>query len=133
MIPEAPEDARAVLRDLGWLELPASAWLKAPRPETAAQMREFMLRKLEEQPPSGAITDLMILDASRDARYYGRPLGQTDGPDWKFRGATAPGIRCTAVGIRGTCERRTNQVPRFSAQGNTLARLRRCMAPANGD
>jgi hypothetical protein len=80
-VPEAPEDARAVLLDLGWLELPAGAWLKAPRPETAAQMRDFMLRKLEEQPPSGAITDLMILDASRDARYYSRrwvkPTDQT--------------------------------------------------------
>ena len=80
-VPEAPEDARAVLLDLGWLELPAGAWLKAPRPETAAQMRDFMLRKLEEQPPSGAITDLMILDASRDTRFYSRrwvkPTDQT--------------------------------------------------------
>ncbi len=81
LVPDAPQDARAVLLDLGWLELPAAAWLKAPRPETAAHMRDFMLRKLEEQPPCGAITDLMILDASRDARYYSRrwvkPTDQT--------------------------------------------------------
>lgn len=79
LIPEASEDARAVLRDLGWLELQAAAWLKAPRPETAAQMRDVMLRKLEEQPPSGAIADLMILDASRDVRDYSRRwVKQTD-------------------------------------------------------
>jgi hypothetical protein len=81
LIPDPSEEARAVLRDLGWLELPASAWLKAPRPETAAQMRDFMLRELEEQPPSGAIADLTILDASRDPRYYSRrwvkPTDQT--------------------------------------------------------
>ena len=81
LLPEAPEEACPVLRDLGWLELPAAAWLKAPKPETAAQMRESMLRKLEEQPPSGAIADLSILDASRDARYYSRrwvkPTDQT--------------------------------------------------------
>ena len=81
LLPEASEDARSVLRDLGWLELPAAAWLKAPRPETAAQMREFMGRKLEEQPPSGAIAELSILDSSRDARYYSRrwvkPTDQT--------------------------------------------------------
>jgi len=72
LIPEAPEEVRPVLRNLGWLELPATAWLKAPRRETAAQMRDFMLRRLEEQPVSGAIADLMILDASRDPRHYAR-------------------------------------------------------------
>jgi hypothetical protein len=81
LVPEVTEDARAVLRDLGWLELPAASWLKGPKPEPAAQMRDFVLRKLEEQPPSGAIIDLMILDASRDARYYSRrwvkPTDQT--------------------------------------------------------
>ena len=44
-------------------------------------MRDFMLRKLEEQPASGAIADLMILDASCDPRYYARrwvkPTDQT--------------------------------------------------------
>jgi hypothetical protein len=81
LIPEPSEEARTVLRDLGWLELPASAWLKAPREERAAQLRDSMLRKLEEQPTSGVIADLMILDASRDPRYYARrwvkPTDQT--------------------------------------------------------
>jgi hypothetical protein len=81
LIPEPSEDARTVLRDLGWLELPASAWLKAPRAETAAQLRDFMQRRLEEQPGSGAIADLIILDAQRDPRYYARrwvkPTDQT--------------------------------------------------------
>jgi len=81
LLPEASEDVRPVLRDLGWLELPAAAWLKAPRPETAAQMRDFMGRKLEEQAPSGTIAELSILDSSRDARYYSRrwvkPTDQT--------------------------------------------------------
>ncbi len=72
LIPETSQDVRGVLRELGWLELAAASWLKAPRPETAAELRDSMLRTLGEQPPSGPIADLMILDPSRDPRHYSR-------------------------------------------------------------
>ncbi len=72
LIPEPSQDVRPILRDLGWLELAATAWLKTPKAESAAQMREFMLRRLQEQPASGAIDDLMILDPLRDPGNYSR-------------------------------------------------------------
>jgi hypothetical protein len=79
LTPEPAEDLRSVLRDLGWLELSKTAWLKSPKAESAAQMREVMLRKLNDQPTSGAITDASILDPSRDAHYYaGRWVNPTD-------------------------------------------------------
>jgi hypothetical protein len=72
LIPEPSQEVRGSLRELGWLELSADSWLKAPRPETAAELRESMVRRLGEQSPSGPITDLMILDSSRDPRHYSR-------------------------------------------------------------
>jgi hypothetical protein len=72
LVPEPSQDVRHILRDLGWLELTATAWLKTPKQESAGQMREFMLRKLQEQPASGAIDDLMILDPLCDPRNYAR-------------------------------------------------------------
>lgn len=70
LMPEPSQDARCLLREFGWLELFADSWLKAPRPETASQHRDAMRLMLDEQPASGAIADLMILDASRDTRQY---------------------------------------------------------------
>lgn len=79
LTPEPSEDLRSVLRGLGWLELSKTAWLKAPKPESSTQMREAMLRRLSEQPASGAIADALILDPSRDAHYYsGRWVNPTD-------------------------------------------------------
>jgi hypothetical protein len=72
LIPEPSQNVRRVLRELGWLELSATSWLKAPTPETAAELRDSMLRKLGEQPPSGPIADLTIFDSSRDPRHYSR-------------------------------------------------------------
>jgi hypothetical protein len=67
---EPAEDLATALRDLGWLELSQTAWLKAPKKESAAHMREAMIAKLLEQPASGAIPDALILDPSRDPHYY---------------------------------------------------------------
>ncbi len=39
LVPEAPQDARAVLLDLGWLELPPGAWLKHPGPKLRTDAR----------------------------------------------------------------------------------------------
>ena len=72
LIPESSQDARRLLREFGWLELSTESWLRAPKTQTATELRNAMNRSLDEQPPSGAIPDLMILDASRDSRQYSR-------------------------------------------------------------
>ena len=79
LIPDSGQEVRGVLRELGWLELSSVSWLKAPRPESAAELRDAMQRRLDEQPPSGPIAELMILDPSRDPRHYaGRRVAPTD-------------------------------------------------------
>jgi hypothetical protein len=75
LMPEPSEDLRPILRDLGWLELSMTGWLKAPTSESAVQLREAMLRRLKDQPESGVITDPLILDPLCDPRYYGRRWG----------------------------------------------------------
>jgi len=70
LTPQASEDLPSVLRDLGLLELSESIWLKAPKPESATEMRDGMLRRLTAQPSSGAIADISILDPARNVDYY---------------------------------------------------------------
>jgi hypothetical protein len=72
LIPDSEQEVCGVLRELGWLELSSASWLKAPKPETAAGLRDAMQRRLDELPPSGPIADLMILDPSRDPHHYAR-------------------------------------------------------------
>ena len=68
--PQPPEDLRSVLSELGLRELSTSAWLKAPKPESATELQGNMLRRLAEQPPSGAVADISILDPVRSVGYY---------------------------------------------------------------
>jgi hypothetical protein len=81
LTPFPDENLRTVLRDLGLRELSITVWLKSPKPESATGFRDEMLRRLVEQPPSGAIADLLILDSKRDVRNYKRrwvtPTDQT--------------------------------------------------------
>jgi len=70
LTPQPSEDLPSVLRDLGLLELSESIWLKAPKPESAPELRDGMLRRLTEQPPSGIVSDISILDPSRNVDYY---------------------------------------------------------------
>ncbi|MDO8589231.1 MAG: hypothetical protein Q7T82_19565 [Armatimonadota bacterium] len=70
LTPQPSEDLPSVLRDLGLLERSESSWLKAPKPESAIDMRNGMLRLLSEQPPSGAVADISLLDPSRNVDYY---------------------------------------------------------------
>lgn len=72
LTPEPSEALRPALRGLGWLELSKATWLKSPKPESAAQLRETMLRRLNEQPASGEIAEAAILDSSRDTHYYSK-------------------------------------------------------------
>jgi hypothetical protein len=68
--PQVQEDLPSVLRELGLRELSMSAWLKAPKAESAAALRDGMLRRLAEQPPSGAVPDVSILDPACAVDYY---------------------------------------------------------------
>jgi hypothetical protein len=70
LTPEPAEKLRSVLLGLGWPEVSKTAWLKAPKAESAQQMRDAMLGRLNEQSASGAIADAWILDSSRDVHYY---------------------------------------------------------------
>lgn len=70
LTPQPSEDLPSVLGELGLRELSMSAWLKAPKAESAAALRDGMLRRLGEQPTSGAIADISILDPVRGVDYY---------------------------------------------------------------
>lgn len=70
LTPEPAEALPAVLRDLGLVELSRSAWLKTPKVESAIELRDSMLRRLEGQPPSGTVADVSILHSARGVGYY---------------------------------------------------------------
>jgi hypothetical protein len=70
MTPQLGENLPSVLRELGLRELSTSAWLKAPKAESAAALRDNMFRRLAEQPASGAVTNISILDPHRSVDYY---------------------------------------------------------------
>jgi hypothetical protein len=72
LLPGQGEDLASVLRELGLREISASVWLKAPKAEAAAQLRQNMIRRLSEQPPSGGIADISILLPERAVDYYSR-------------------------------------------------------------
>ncbi len=70
LTPQTTEDLPSILRDLGLVEISKSAWLKGPKVESATELHDSMLRRLEEQPPSGSVSDISILDPSRTVDYY---------------------------------------------------------------
>lgn len=72
LVPGDGEDLPPVLRELGLREIPASAWIKGPKTETAARLRDDMMRRLSEQPPSGTIEECSILLSERPVDYYSR-------------------------------------------------------------
>ncbi len=70
LTPQPSENLPSVLRDLGLLELSESIWLKVPKQESATNLQDDMLRRLMDQPPSGAVADVSILDPARNVDYY---------------------------------------------------------------
>ena len=72
LVPAQGEDLPSVLRELGLREISPTTWLKAPKAETAVQLRQSMVSRLSEQPPSGAIPDVSILLPDSAVNYYSR-------------------------------------------------------------
>jgi len=70
LAPQPPEDLPSVLRDLGLLEVPMDRWLKTPKLESAKELCGSMLRRLMEQPASGTVADVSLLDPARNVSYY---------------------------------------------------------------
>jgi hypothetical protein len=68
--PQSGENLASVLSELGLRQLSVSEWLKAPRLELANTLRDNMVQRLAEQPPSGAVADILILDPVRSVGYY---------------------------------------------------------------
>lgn len=67
------------LREHGLQELTEDAWLKSPKSETAEALLDRFKRVLANEPPSGSINDLNILDPTRSVSYYrGRWVVPTD-------------------------------------------------------
>jgi hypothetical protein len=70
IVPGPDEDIAAELREQGLQQLSESAWLKCPKPESAANVLSRFERRLAAQTPAGAVKDLEILDPTRPVTYY---------------------------------------------------------------
>lgn len=81
IIPSTGEDLRSEMQQLGLLELTHDAWLKSPKPGSAAQFVAASDRILDSVVPSRDIPGLLLLDPTKPVRYYrGRwaePMSQT--------------------------------------------------------
>ena len=68
--PEPDEDLSAELREQGLQRLSEDAWLRSPKAERPEVLLNRFERQLSEQPPSGAVNDLQILDQALSVTYY---------------------------------------------------------------
>ena len=70
-IPAQPDhDIAHDLQVQGLQKISESVWLKSPKRETAEVMLDRFERKLAEQPLSGSISDLRVLNPERPVAYY---------------------------------------------------------------
>jgi hypothetical protein len=70
IMPLENEDLIETLAALGLQELKQDNWLRAPKQQTARAFRDQLVTKLNAQPRSGDIPDLVILDTSRPVTHY---------------------------------------------------------------
>ena len=133
IIQQPDEDLTDDLREHGMQELSESTWLKCPTAEQPEAMLNRYERQLGLQPLSGAIDNLRILDPTKSITYYpGRwtaPQSQT---------GTFIARRPQEFGAPLWCfvELEAGSVVRIldlPSSENSVARLRRCMASANGN
>lgn len=70
LTPLSGENLPTILRGLGLREITLNLWRKSPPPQSAAELREQMLGRLNKQAESGDIADIRILDPARNVRFY---------------------------------------------------------------
>ena len=68
--PEPSEDLRAILGELGLIELSYDRWLQSPSQETPAQYLSHIDSLLDAVQPSRDVPGLSLLDPERPVRYY---------------------------------------------------------------
>ena len=71
IINPGPDESLAEdLQAHGLQRLSENAWLKYPKAQSANSYLDELLRRLAAQPPSGAVSNLQIIDATRPVNYY---------------------------------------------------------------
>ena len=70
IVPGPGKDLSAELDEQGLQRLSDEAWLKSPRKEQPENLLSRFNRRLVEQPPSGTVNDLEIMDPERPVTYY---------------------------------------------------------------
>ncbi len=68
--PAANEDLRSELRELGLQEWSQELWLRAPPAQTPQALLADMMRRVEDAPPSGALSGVELLDPDRPVTFY---------------------------------------------------------------
>jgi hypothetical protein len=68
--PDDGEDLKSLLQEIGLLELSETAWLRAPKLESAASYLADQRLQLAKEPPSGAVEGIRILDSPRSPAFY---------------------------------------------------------------
>ncbi len=121
--PEHSEDLSSVLRELGLRELSMAAWLRAPKTESATVLRDNMLHRLAEQPPSGAVEDISILDPARSVDYYS---GRWMNPTWQSGDYVARRPQAYGAPLWGFANLADGNVTRFLDFPLKSARWRGC-------
>ena len=64
------EDLPGELSEQGLQQLSQDTWLKSPKAERSEDLLERFRRQLAEQPPSGVVNDLQIIDTVQSITYY---------------------------------------------------------------
>ncbi len=70
LAPTPGQDLRAELIQLGLIETSHRSWLRAPKPETAAQHLARLGRLIDAAQPSRDVPGLSLIDPTRSVRYY---------------------------------------------------------------
>lgn len=64
------EDIDASLKSIGFRSLSLNAWMRSPRPESAASLIAGLDAKLAALGPAGHVPDLKVFDGAKDTRSY---------------------------------------------------------------
>lgn len=84
--PEVNEDLPTKLDEQGLQSLSEKSWLRSPKAEPSEQLLSRFQRRLVEQPPSGTVKDIEILDPERPVAFYRSRWTGCDGKTGTFVG-----------------------------------------------